>query len=377
MVDLLESREKIDRIDKQIVDLFEERMRVAADVAEYKRNTGKQVLDRAREQSKLEVLQAMASNEFNAVSIRELFSQIMSMSRKLQYTLLAANVEETFEELPELAVEAGTKVVFFGVKGSYSEKAMLECFGEQVEGIPAATFQEVMEKIEQGEALYGVLPIENTTTGGITDIYDLLVEYGNCIVAEHVVKIDHALLAPMGANVSDIQEIYSHPQALMQCENFFKEHPEITKVPAESTAKAALYVAEMQDNTKAALAGAHVANLYGLSVLQEQVNTEAVNSTRFIVITKKRAYVKGANKISLCFELPHEAGTLYNILSHMIFNNLNMTKIESRPIAGKQFEYRFFVDFEGNLQDAGVKNALTGIRAEAMSLRILGNIHTS
>lgn len=377
MVDLVKCREEIDRIDKQIVDLFEERMKVAADVAEYKRNTGKPVLDREREQSKLSALQELASNDFNAVSVRELFSQIMSMSRKLQYTLLAAEVGETFEELPALRAEAGAKIAFFGTKGSYTEKAMRECFGENVEGLPAATFQEVMEKIEQGEALYGVLPIENTTTGGITDIYDLLVAYDNCIIAEHVVKIDHALLAPMGAKVSEIKEVYSHPQALMQCENFFKEHPKVTKVPAESTARAALYVAELQDNTKAALAGEHVAKLYGLSVLQEQVNTEAVNSTRFIVITKKRAYVKGANKISICFELPHEAGTLYNILSHMIFNNLSMTKIESRPIAGKQFEYRFFVDFEGNLQDAGVKNALTGIRAEAMSLRILGNIHTS
>ena len=377
MIDLSKSREKIDRIDKQIVDLLEERMKVAADVAEYKRNTGKPVLDREREQSKLAALQELASNEFNAVSVRELFSQIMSMSRKLQYTLVSAEVGETFEELPRLSVQPGTPIAFFGAKGSYTEKAMRECFGTDAEGIPAATFQEVMEKIEQGEALYGVLPIENTTTGGITDIYDLLVEYDTCIIAEHVVKIDHALLAPMGAKLAEVKEVYSHPQALMQCEHFFKEHPKITQVVAESTAKAALYVAELQDNTKAALAGEHVAKLYGLSVLQQQVNTEAVNSTRFIVITKKRAYVKGANKISICFELPHEAGTLYNMLSHMIFNNLSMTKIESRPIAGKQFEYRFFVDFEGNLQDAGVKNALTGIRAEATNLRILGNIRTS
>lgn len=376
MADLVQSREKIDAIDRQIAELFMQRMEIAADVAEYKRATGKKVFDREREQSKLAALCGMAAGDFNQKGIRELFTQLMSISRKRQYALLSAEYGEPFRRMAGTETDGESKVVYFGVKGSYSEQAMLEYFGEGTEGIPAATFKEVMEKIKNGEARYGVLPIENTTTGGIADIYDLLLQYDNYIIAEHILKIEHALLALPGAALSDIREVYSHPQALAQCGGFFKENPGISAKAWESTAAAADFVAKAADKAKAALAGEQVAGLYGLSVLKERVNSEAVNSTRFIVITKERAYFEDANKVSICFELPHESGTLYNMLSHMIYNDLNMTKIESRPIAGRRFEYRFFVDFEGNLQDAGVKNALNGIKEEATALRVLGNFRT-
>jgi len=375
MIDLAKSRESIDRIDKQIVNLFEERMKVAGDVAEYKRNTGKKVFDPEREEQKLETLGSMATTEFNERAIQELFSQIMSISRKYQYSLLTEQ-NEKFEELQELPKTAETRVCFFGAPGSYSEQAMEECFGTEVTSFPAATFKEVMEAVQSGSADFGVLPIENTTTGGITDSYDLLMEYDNYLVGEHVVKIEHALLGVAGAKIEDLRKVYSHSQGLSQCKKFFDEHPDIRPVVSASTSESAKRVMEAKDNTLAAIASKRAAKIYGLEILRECMNTEEVNSTRFIIVTNKRTFLPNANKISICFELPHESGSLYKMLSHIMYNNLNMTKIESRPIPGRSFEYRFFVDFEGKITDAAVRNTLNGIREEASRLKILGNIAT-
>jgi chorismate mutase/prephenate dehydratase len=375
MIDLAKSRESIDRIDKQIVDLFEERMKVAGDVAEYKRNTGKKVFDQVREAQKLETLGAMASSEFNERAIQELFSQIMSISRKYQYSLLTEQ-NERFEKLEGLPKTADTRVCFFGAPGSYSEQAMEECFGTEVIGFPASTFKEVMEAVQNGNADFGVLPIENSTTGGITDSYDLLMEYENFLIGEHVIKIEHALLGLPGARIQELRKVYSHSQGLSQCKKFFDEHPDIRPAVSSSTSESAKRVMEAKDSALAAIASKRAAKIYGLEILQECLNTEEVNSTRFIIVTNKRSFLPKANKISICFELPHESGSLYKMLSHIMYNNLNMTKIESRPIPGRSFEYRFFVDFEGKITDAAVRNTLNGIREEASRLKILGNIAT-
>ena len=375
MIDLTKSRESIDRIDRQIVELFEERMKVAQDVAEYKKNTGKKVLDPEREVQKLEVLGALATTAFNKRAIQELFSQIMSISRKYQYSLLAEQNEQ-FEELRELPKTPDTRVCFFGAPGSYSEQAMIDCFGSEVTSFPADTFKDVMEAVQNGNADFGVLPIENTTTGGITDSYDLLMEYDNYLVGEHVVKIEHALLGVPGTKIEDILKVYSHSQGLSQCRKFFDEHPEIRPVVSKSTSESAKRVMEANDVSLAAIASKRAADIYGLDILEECLNTEDRNSTRFIIVTSKKQYLPNANKISICFELPHESGSLYKMLSHIMYNNLNMTKIESRPIPGRSFEYRFFVDFEGKITDAAVRNTLNGIREEASRLKILGNIAT-
>lgn len=375
MIDLTKSRESIDRIDRQIVDLFEERMKVAKDVAEYKRNTGKKVFDPEREQQKLDTLGALASTEFNERAIQELFSQIMSISRKYQYSLLAEQKEQ-FEEILSLPKTAETRVCFFGAPGSYSEQAMVDCFGTEVTSFPAGTFKEVMEAVQNGSADFGVLPIENTTTGGITDSYDLLMEYDNYLIGEHIVKIEHALLGVPGTTIETICTVYSHSQGISQCRKFLEEHPAIRPAVSASTSESAKQVMQADDITIAAIASKRAAAIYGLEILAECLNTQDVNSTRFIIVTNKKQYLTKANKISICFELPHESGSLYKMLSHIMYNNLNMTKIESRPIPGRSFEYRFFVDFEGKITDAAVRNTLNGIREEASRLKILGNIAT-
>lgn len=374
MIDLQDSRNEIDRVDKEMVRLFEYRMQLTQDVAEYKIQTGKKVYDKEREVAKLTALKALAGNEFNRHGVEELFTQIMSMSRKMQYSLISEKDSDIpFTEIEDIDVTPETKVICFGAKGSYTEQAFREYFGPKAAEENAGTFKEVMEKVSNGICDYGVLPIENTSTGGITDIYDLLVEYDISIMGEYILKVDHALLGLRDADLKDIRKVYSHPQGLMQCQKFLTANPQMKPTECASTSDGAKKVLADGDITQAALAGKQTAEVYGLKILKEQVNHESSNSTRFIIIGKEKKYKKNARKLSICFELPHESGTLYNMLSHFIYNNLNMTKIESRPLEGKNFEYRFFVDFEGNLKDPGVRNALFGINEEAISLKILGN----
>ncbi|WP_310603909.1 bifunctional chorismate mutase/prephenate dehydratase [Anaerosporobacter sp.] len=378
MVDLLKSREEIDRIDRQIVSLFEERMVIATNVAEYKISVGKKVYDKQREEEKLETLSSLAHSEFNKHAVEELFTQIMSISRKYQYTLVKSESStESFKQIEKLPITKDTKVVFFGQEGTYTQQCMEDYFGTEVNSFNELTFRKVMEAVKEGKADYGVLPIENSSTGGITDIYDLLIEYDNYVIGEHVVKIQNALLGLEGATIENLKTVYSHAQPLMQCANFLNEHDYIEKKEYLSTAASAKKVMEDGDITQAAIGSKKAAECYGLKVLKDSINSDDTNCTRFIIIANQKIFLEGANKVSICFELPHKSGTLYNMLSHLIYNNLNMAKIESRPINGKNFEYRFFIDIEGNLRDAGMINALRGIEEEAASVRILGNIKTN
>lgn len=375
MRELQEIRPEIDAIDAQLVELFEKRMSLCEEVAEFKVATGKKVLDKKREEGKLKALRAMANSEFNGHCIVELFSQIMAMSRKMQYRLLAEQgilTKHPFTEVEELK-KKDICVVYQGVEGAYSHQAMRQYFGEEVKNFHVATFRDAMEVIQAGEADYAVLPIENSSAGIVNDTYDLLVQYENCIVAETFVKVEHCLLGTKDADLSDIKTVYSHPQGLMQCSKYLEEHKDWLQLSYPNTAASAKKVVEDGEVSQAAIASALAGELYGLKILAKKINTDTENTTRFIIVAKDRIYRKGAKKISICFEIPHASGTLYNMLSHIIFNNLSMTKIESRPIEGRNWEYRFFVDIEGNLGEFAVINALTGILEEAIEFKILGN----
>lgn len=377
VVDLAESRKKIDEIDREIVRLYEERMGVAADVAAYKRSTGKKVYDPEREDEKIQMLRALAKDEFNKIGVEDLFRQIMSASRKYQYQILGAEQRELpFRPVEHLNVDQDTRVVCFGEHGAYTEQAMEEVFGKEITVFHKASFREVMQAVADGEAKYGVLPIENTSTGGITDIYDLLVSYDVTIVAEHVVKVEQALMGKKGAKIEDIRMVYSHPQGLMQCATFLEEHPDMSAKSYSSTSGAAKKVAEEDDMTQAAIASTRAADIFGLDILKESINFENQNYTRFIVISNQKIFLQNANKISLCFEIKHQAGALYNMLANFYYNDLNLTKIESRPMENRNWEYRFFVDIEGNLNTPEVGNALASIKEFASQLKILGNIAT-
>ena len=280
--------------------------------------------------------------------------------------------EEKLEMVDSLPLNNVT-VVFQGVEGAYSYAAMREYFDDDIKSFHVKTWRDAMEAVVEGKADYGVLPIENSTAGIVAGIYDLLTEYDLNIVGEQIISPRHVLLGLPEASLEDIHCVYSHSQALAQCSKYLEAHPEWRTQEMENTAGSAKKVREDGDITQASIASRQAGELYGLKVLAENICSNDKNATRFVIVSKKPIYVKNANKISIFFELYHESGTLYHMLSHIIYNGLNMTKIESRPIPGKNWQYRFFVDFEGNLQDSAVKNALRGIEAEADRMRILGN----
>ena len=375
METLEELREKLDEIDGQITDLYEKRMKVCEAVGEYKVSAGRKVFDRQREREKLTEVASRVNGDFNKKGIQELYQQLMSMSRKLQYQQLVE--AGALGRLPFLRIDdldkKNARVVFQGTEGAYSQAAMQQFFGEDVNSFHVRTFRDAMEAIEEGAADYAVLPIENSTAGPVIEMYDLLDEFENYIVAETILPIVHTLSGLPGAKLSDIQRVYSKTEALMQTSRFLDEHSDWQRISVVNTAIAARKVLKEQDISQAAVCSAYAAKVHGLEVLVDEINDVADNSTRFIVVTNQKVFLKNASKISIRFELPHQSGSLYRILSHFIYNDLNMSKIESRPIKGRPWEYCFFVDFEGNLEDAAVKNAIRGLREEAQNLKILGN----
>lgn len=375
METLEELRVRLDEIDNQIVNLYEQRMEICAHVGEYKIQTGKKVLDRQREKEKLENVAGKASNPFNKKGVTELYEQLMSMSRKLQYEQLVQ--AGALGRLPFIQVDSldadQARVVFPGTEGAYSEAAMKRYFGENCNSFYVRTFREAMEAIEDGAADFAVLPIENSTAGAVDEMYDLLVEFENYIVGETVIPIRHTLSGLPGASLKDVKTVYSKGVALMQATHFLDAHSSWQRINVANTAIAAKKVVEDQDPSQAAVCSAYAAKVHGLQVLVDNINDNEHNSTRFIVVTNQKIFLKHATKISICLEVSHESGSLYRVLSHFIYNDLNMTKIESRPIEGRDWEYRFFIDFEGNMADGAVKNAIRGLREECRNLRILGN----
>ena len=349
-LDLLEIRGQLDGIDREIVELFEKRMRLSGEVAEFKIETGKPVYDKEREMQKIDSVTGMVEDGFMKQAVGELFTQMMTISRHYQYKLMAEHGmkgEETFQPVKTIPV-AGARVVYQGVEGAYSHAATLQYFGPDASCYHVVTFEEAMKEVESGRADYAVLPIENSS-------------------------VDHALLGLKNSNAEDIRTVFSHPQALMQCSEFLNANRNWKQISVENTAAAAKKIIEEGDPTQAAVASETAARLYGLKILNSSINHNKSNTTRFIILSNKRIYREEAQKISISFELPHKSGTLYNMLSNMIYNGISMIMIESRPIPGRNWEYRFFVDMEGNLSESSIQNALKGILEEGRNMRVLGN----
>ena len=375
MTELEELRVKLSDVDDQIVKLYEERMNICEEIGMNKIRNGYKIFDRQRERNKITEVTNKVTSEFNKKGIGEVYKQFLAISRKLQYQQLVdagALGRLPFIEIDSLDKE-NARIVFQGIEGAYSQAAMEHYFGKGCNNYHVHTFREAMEAIEEGAADYAVLPIENSTAGAVNEIYDLLVEFENYIVGETIIPIKNTLSGLPGTDISEIERVYSKAEALMQASRFLDQHADWQQISVANTALAAKKILEDQDKRHAAVCSAYAASVYGLSVLAEDINDEKNNSTRFIVITNQKVFLKDAKKISICFEIPHEKCSLYHLLSHFVYNDLNMTKIESRPMEGKSWEYRFFIDFDGNLTEPGVKNAIRGLREESRNLRILGN----
>lgn len=265
------------------------------------------------------------------------------------------------------------RVGYQGVRGSFSEEAATHYFKEK-EALYSRydDFEDVMEAITKGEIDYGVLPIENSYTGEVLDVYDLIRKYNLYIVGEEIVKVTHHLAGVEGATLEGIQEVYTHPQALGQCQKYLKRHPHMMQIPYANTAMAAQYVSEQKDISKAAICSRQAAQLYDLHIIQEEINTKSNNYTRFIILSKSMQITPECNKVSIVFTTKHTSGALYNILSHFAYNGLNLLKIQSRPLREKSWHYFFFVDLEGHLEEANMLIALGKVSKESECFSILG-----
>ena len=266
------------------------------------------------------------------------------------------------------------KVGCYGAKGSYTYEAMEQQFaGKGREESYFPLFEDVVKAVKDGTIDYGVLPIENSSTGGITEVYDLIQKYDCAVVGEQLVKIEHNLLGIPGATLDDIDTVYSHPQGFRQCRPFFNEHRDWTLEPYFSTSRSAERVAEDGRKNQAAVASRTAARLYGLSVLAENIYFNQSNYTRFFIIAPKMEITEDADKITLVISVKHEPGALYHVLGYFFYGGMNMTHLESRPMEGHPFEYFFHIDVKGCIHDPSNAQTLHGLASMCTYFKILGN----
>ena len=343
-------REEIDRLDQQLVQAFQARMRVCADVAEYKREHKLPVLDAARERAKLvNILEGADADLRDYLGV--LYSEIFELSRSWQDRLLApasdlpARIEAALAATPKLLPELPL-VACQGVEGAYSQHAA-EKFFRLPNIMYFESFEGVFAAIDNDLCTYGVLPVENSTAGSVNKIYDLMMRYNFSIVRSLRLKIDHSLLAKPGVTLPEIREIFSHEQAINQSAGFLKSLGSGVKVTAcANTAVAARMVAESDRRDVAALSSRDCAQLYGLKALASSVQDQGNNYTRFICISKQLEIYPGADRTSIMLTIPHKPGSLYRILSRFNSLGINLTKLESRPIPDRDFEFMFYFDLE-------------------------------
>lgn len=377
--ELSELRKKIDEIDKQILPLFLERMEICSAVADYKRSVGKPVLDSEREKQVLKSKVDMLEDKSRENEVYELFTAIMSISRDRQSRELSrdrgrARIEDLLKPKPPVDDPI---VVFYGADGSYSEEAAIKYFGGNRRRFNAKNFEDAFAALKDGSADYAVLPIENSNTGTIVDVMDLLEKYNYYIIGEIDIPIRHCLMGVKGAEISDINHIYSHEQGILQSRDFIntlsQDGKEIICEEYYSTAQSAKKVAEDGDKSQAAIAGRRNAEIYGLEILAENINSSDKNTTRFIVVATHAEVDENSNKISAAFTLPHESGELYRVLACFAHGDLNLLKLESRPLDDKNFEYMFFVDYTGNLLDENVRRITNNVIEGTGEFKLLGN----
>ncbi|MBQ3371884.1 MAG: prephenate dehydratase [Oscillospiraceae bacterium] len=348
-MELKNYRDQLDRIDSQILSLFSERMAISGEIAQWKQENGMPVLDVRREKEKLRTMEEKSPEDLGEYSV-SLFSLIMELSRSYQNRILhpaspeTAAIEKALKETPQLFPETAF-VACQGVEGAYSGIACEKLF-KRPNIFYFSTFDAVFSAIEKGLCRYGVIPVENSTAGTVNAVYDLMRKHDFRIVRSVRVKVDHNLLVRPGTKLEDIREIYSHAQAIAQCSAFVQSLPNVKVIPCENTATAAKMVAESNDPGIAALSSRACSKLYNLEILKADVQDSGNNHTRFICISKDLEIYPGADRTSLMMVLPHEQGSLYKLLSRFNALGINLTKLESRPMPERSFEFMFYFDLD-------------------------------
>ncbi len=373
MRDLSEIRADIDAIDEELIALFKRRMDCAKEVGCYKKERGIPVLNQQRENEILAEVQ-QKGGEYGAAA-RLLFANLMELSRALQHNIVCSGqaLRDTITHAREMPSVSGITVAYQGIKGANSYDAARQLFPDaSLQSVKS--FEEVFDAVDRHEATFGILPVENSTAGSVSTVYDLILKHRFYIVGALDMPIEHCLAALRQSTLEDIEFVWSHPQALAQCESYIASH-NLTPVPKANTAVAARDTAKEKRLNVAAICSPNAAREYGLQILDTGLQDNAYNTTRFIVISKQLYIAPDANKISLCFSLPHVKGSLYNLLCRFNSLGLNLTKIESRPAKGRDFEYIFYLDFTGSVHSENVIDLLSQLSEEMPEFSFLGNYH--
>ncbi len=351
-MELNELRQQIDKIDAEMVRLFCARMEVASRVADYKKENHLPILQPSRERAKLQDVAEKAGPEM-ANYTRVLYSMLFELSRSYQskrsgeFSPLYRQITQAIENTPKLFPQA-PMVACQGVEGAYSQIACEKIFKNPFI-LYFKTFEAVFTAIEQGMCQYGILPIENSTAGSVKKVYDLMIQHNFSIVRTFRLKVDHNLLVNPGTKLSDIKEIYSHEQAISQCADFLQSLSGVNVSPVGNTALAAEMVANSGRKDVAALSSRACAELYGLECLAASVQDKGNNRTRFICISKNLEIYPGSDKTSIMMILNHKPGALYKVLARLYTLGINVTKLESRPIPDREFEFMFYFDLETSI----------------------------
>ena len=378
MSELEQLRGDIDAIDRQIVDLMKQRMETVAQVAEYKKANNVPVLDTGRERALLSKVGQEAGEEL-ADYIQSMYRTIMAASRSYENGKLGRGskvydgIKKAMEETPQLFPQRPT-VACQGIEGAYSQIACDRLF-KAPSIMYFQSFDHVFKAVESGMCQYGILPIENSTAGSVNAVYDLMIRHNFSIVRSARLKVSHNLLAKPGTKLEDIRDVYSHEQALHQCAGYLAGLKNVAVHVVENTAVAARMVAQSDRSDVAALSSRFCAEQYDLEIVQDNVQDQDNNYTRFICISKKPEIYPGADRTSLMMTLPHKPGTLYNVLAKFYALNINLQKLESRPLPSREFEFMFYFDVEASVYAPEMEKLFRDLEAESEQLRYLGTYH--
>ncbi len=374
---LEELRNEIDVIDDEILKLFLKRMETASKVADYKKANGLSTLQKGREREILKKVGEKSGTEMADYS-RILFTTLMDLSKSYQNKRnaqakgeFASKIREALDNTPKIFPYTGS-VACQGIEGAYSQIACERLF-KSPDISYVKTFEDVFKAVENGTCKYGILPIENSIHGTVIAVYDLMKNYNFHIIKSVKLKINHALMAKKDVDISDIKEVVSHEQALGQCSEFLKKFPHIKTTVCENTAVAANLVANSNRNDIAAISSPDCAENYGLSVIDDKIANSDSNFTRFICITKELLIYPGADRISIIMNLPHTPGALNSTISKFAMAGLNLTKLESRPIAGRDFEFSFYFDLEASIYAEETVGILDELASGNTKLIFLGS----
>ncbi len=370
-------RQEIDGIDKELLELFQKRMKTCAELAEYKKKKEIPISDESRERQKLAMVTEQSEEGMTDYN-RNLFGVVMDLSKAYQQKLNRAHSE--WEKVISEAIENTEKtlpkypfVACQGVEGAYSQIAADKIFKTKTNIMYCTDFEGVFAAVDKGMCRYGILPVENSTAGSVNRIYDLMTKYNFYIVRALRLRIDHNLLAKHGTKVADIKEIFSHEQAISQCSQYLKQFPDVKVTVCENTAVAAKMVAESERSDVAALSSRSCAELYDLEMLDKCVQDQENNYTRFICISKNLEIYPGSDKTSMMMSVSHKPGGLYKILSRFFVLGINLTKLESRPIPDRDFEFMFYVDLETSVYSEEFIQAVCEMDNICESFRYLGS----